>query len=216
MSGATSFAITSYANRSCVYFLCLRPENHECLSFALDITKKVSEFSFRAHGNGRNNSDNPSQVTRNNCLIDCHTDVWTRFPVFAPIKRATLTSTERCRPSIIFVTDRDREQYSRYFDGLVRTFERTKRKPTNRLLDAIRVCACPLQSIKDQGLHSNVSVFKVGEWFVELFCLIPIHIAIASSNRLIPLKDGVYSPEYERSLLGADISKIVERYTMIL
>ncbi|KDQ16740.1 hypothetical protein BOTBODRAFT_53828 [Botryobasidium botryosum FD-172 SS1] len=208
--GATSFSITSYAHRSCVHFLCLCPESQKCWSYALDITKKVSEFSFRANGNGEGGQSNLDKAARNNCLIDCHADVWSRFPVVAAIKRSTLTSAGRCPPSIVFATDRDHDQYTRYFDNLIRAFERTKRKPTNHLLDDIQIHASPLLSLKTHGLHSGVSVFKFGEWFVELFCLIPIHIAITSSNRFIPLKDGVYSSDYERSLLGADVGKIIE------
>ncbi|KDQ06301.1 hypothetical protein BOTBODRAFT_60673 [Botryobasidium botryosum FD-172 SS1] len=212
--GTNSCSITSYVQRSCVHFLCLLPDTHACSSFALDITKKVSEFSFRAHGNERSGARDSTQITRNNCLIDCHADVWSRFPVVAAIRRNTLKSAGRCPPSITFATDRDQRRYSGYFDGLVRTFERTKRKPTNHLLDDIQICASPLATLKSAGLHSDVSVFKFGEWFVELFCLIPIHIAIANSNRFIPLKDGVYSPEYELSLLGADVSKIVESLSL--
>ena len=45
---------------------------------------------------------------------------------------------------------------------------------------------------------------------VDIFCLIPIHIAIARENRFLPLKDGVWSLEAERALLGAEIGRIVD------
>lgn len=45
---------------------------------------------------------------------------------------------------------------------------------------------------------------------VDLLCLIPIHIAIARDNRFIPLKDGVWTPDLERSLLGAEVGRIVD------
>jgi hypothetical protein len=56
----------------------------------------------------------------------------------------------------------------------------------------------------------NVSKFLAGEWVVNFLCLIPIHIAITKENRFVPLKDGVYSTELERSLLGADVNRIVD------
>ena len=55
-----------------------------------------------------------------------------------------------------------------------------------------------------------VSQLKLGEWLVDLLCLIPIHIAITRENRFIPLKDGVTSSEWEKSLLGADVSRIID------
>ena len=39
---------------------------------------------------------------------------------------------------------------------------------------------------------------------------IPIHIAITKENRFIPFKDGVSSAELEKSLLGADVGRIVD------
>jgi hypothetical protein len=45
---------------------------------------------------------------------------------------------------------------------------------------------------------------------VDILCLIPIHIAIARDNRFIPLKDGVFSVDMERSLLGARVEEIID------
>jgi hypothetical protein len=56
----------------------------------------------------------------------------------------------------------------------------------------------------------NVSRHRVGEWLVELLCLIPIHIAVCSENRFVPLADGVLSSDLERSLLGAEVTKIMD------
>jgi hypothetical protein len=57
----------------------------------------------------------------------------------------------------------------------------------------------------------DVSRYRVGEWLVDLLCLIPIHIAVCSENRFVPLADGVLSSDLERSLLGAEVSKIVDK-----
>jgi len=55
-----------------------------------------------------------------------------------------------------------------------------------------------------------VSRFYLGEWIVDILCLIPIQLAITRENRFIPLKDGVISADYERSLLGADVSTVAD------
>ena len=54
------------------------------------------------------------------------------------------------------------------------------------------------------------STFLLGEWLVDILCLIPIHIAVARDNRFIPMKDGVMSADYERSLVGATVDQIVD------
>ena len=56
----------------------------------------------------------------------------------------------------------------------------------------------------------EVSHFKAGEWLVDMLCLIPIHLAVARDNRFVPFKDGVWSLELERSLLGATIEQVID------
>jgi len=57
----------------------------------------------------------------------------------------------------------------------------------------------------------NMSRYRVGEWLVKLLCLIPIHIAVCHENRFVPLADGALSSDLERSLLGAEATKIVDK-----
>ena len=59
-----------------------------------------------------------------------------------------------------------------------------------------------------------VSRFRAGEWLADLLCLIPIHIAITQENRFVPLKDGVVSAQLEKSLLGAEVNKIVDSISL--
>jgi hypothetical protein len=56
----------------------------------------------------------------------------------------------------------------------------------------------------------STSRFRTGEWLVELLCLIPIHIAVTRENRFVPLKDGISSAALEKSLLGAEVTQIVD------
>jgi hypothetical protein len=97
---------------------------------------------------------------------------------------------------------------------MIETFERTTKKPTGDKLSTLQVSAMTFDNvIANLSLDVecvNMSVFKVGEWVVDLLCLIPIHLALARDNRFVPLKDGVYSAEVEKSLLGAEINRIVD------
>ena len=96
---------------------------------------------------------------------------------------------------------------------MIQTFERTTRKPTGDDLKTIVVSAISFRTFAAENITSKkwaVSWFRTGEWLVDFLCLIPIHIAITRENRFIPLKDGVSSAELEKSLLGAEVGRIVD------
>jgi hypothetical protein len=42
----------------------------------------------------------------------------------------------------------------------------------------------------------------------------PIRIAIAHENRVVPLKDGVVSSELEKSLLEAEVNRIIDSLSL--
>ncbi|KAH7907394.1 hypothetical protein BJ138DRAFT_1014577, partial [Hygrophoropsis aurantiaca] len=205
--------LTSLVNRTSVHLLKLDVAAHICQSFALDITRKVTEFMFKERGT-RASSNGNSSLTAHNCLIDCHAEVWTRFPVLPAVQRETISSSsKRFQKTLAFVTDRDHHLFSPHFTEMIHTFERTTRKPTGDQLRSINVSAVPFSAFASElsgDSDWSVSHFRGGEWLVDLLCLIPIHIAITKENRFVPLKDGVSSSELEKSLLGAEVSRIVD------
>jgi hypothetical protein len=181
-------------------------------SIAIRITKKHSEFMFKENGN-RNASNNRTHHTLHNSLLDCHAEVWSRFPVVPAVKRRTLTSSsERQQKTIIVVTENHLQSFDSYFSDLIQTFERTM-KPAGELR-RIKVSAKEFLSFRDEIITNSdwdVLRYRVGEWLVDLLCLIPIHIAVCRENRFVLLADGVLSSDLERSLLGAEVSKIVDK-----
>ncbi|KAG1908709.1 uncharacterized protein F5891DRAFT_908135, partial [Suillus fuscotomentosus] len=95
---------------------------------------------------------------------------------------------------------------------LIYNFERTSKKPTGTILKSMTISATTFSDFSNSLLRAadwSMSKFRAGEWLVDILCLIPIHIAVTRENRFIPLKDGVYSTELEKSLLGADVNRIV-------
>jgi hypothetical protein len=134
------------------------------------------------------------------------------------VKRHTITSSsERQQKTLVFVTNGDGRPFSSHFSDLIHTFERASRKPTGDELRGISVSARTFPSFALQFLSSRgwpVSRFRAGEWLADLLCLIPIHIAITHENRFVPLKDGVISAELEKSLLGAEVNKIVDSLSL--
>jgi hypothetical protein len=209
-----NFILTSMISRRRVFLVGLDSDAGSIRSIAIDITKKVTEFMFKKKGS-RNVSDKGGRHSLHNSLLDCHAEVWTRYPVLAAVKRRTVTSlSERQQKSLTFVTEDNLRPFDSYFSGLIQMFERTTRKPTGDELRRIRVSAAPFGVLLDAmilHLDWNVSRYRFGEWLVDLLCLIPIHIAVCRENRFVPLADGVLSSALERSLLGADVNKIVDR-----
>ncbi|KAG2136641.1 hypothetical protein DEU56DRAFT_805040 [Suillus clintonianus] len=91
--------LTSLIKRSIVHLVTLDIDSNSCRSFALDITHKVTEFTFKEKG-VRGGGAQSENVTAHNCSIDCHTEVWTRFPVLSAAQRETIASFSNRRPRI--------------------------------------------------------------------------------------------------------------------
>jgi len=197
-------AVSYMGQRENPHVLFLDCSTRLCSSISLHITSKTSEYNFRAGGS---RSDTSGENSAHNSLISCHSDVWTRYPIEAAIRRETAPGTNHRPCSITFASSLPPDSFSKYFKALIRDFHQKTGKPT-RLLDKISVAA---QLSFDPALPNfAISQFKTGDWLVGLFCLIPIHIAVTGQNRFIPLCDGVISQEFEQSLLGADVGHIAE------
>lgn len=90
-------------------------------------------------------------------------------------------------------------------------FERNTQKPTAGVLEELIISAIDHYNFGSFDAAQSTTIYPWGRWLVELICLIPLHIAVASGNRFVPLKDGILSPEFEQALLGADVLQIAER-----
>ena len=206
--------LTSLVSRGCVFLLGLDVAAGSIKSIALDITKKLTEFMFK-EDSGRNTSNNQRHRTLYNSLLDCHAEVWSRYPVLAAVRRRTVTSLSDCKEkSLTFITEHDSQPFNDYFSDLIQTFERTTKKPTGDELRRIKVSAEQYEVFTQMAIGDldwDVSRYRVGEWLADVFCLIPIHIAVCRENRFVPLADGVLSSDLERNLLGAEVNKIVDK-----
>lgn len=206
-----SFAVTSLERRNIVYILMLDPSRAICGSVALSITSQSTEFIFRAQCSNRDGMGVVlEQKTFHNCLIDCHSDIWTRFPVVPAVERNILSSSGRFDPALAFITPRDHRRYAPYFRDLVTGFTYKTRKPTDGKLDDIKIHTSDMDSILRKPTSKWVSAFRAGAFLLEIFCLIPIHIAVTRENRFVPLKDGVLRADFERQMLGASVGRIVD------
>ncbi|EJD00191.1 uncharacterized protein FOMMEDRAFT_112544 [Fomitiporia mediterranea MF3/22] len=191
-----------------IHLFFLSVGDNSCRSLCISITRPATEFHFREKED-RSTTYSETKKTLHNSLVDCHSDVWTRFPVVPAIQRKVITAGElRKSRSIRFVTSfTSRFPFRDYFSDLIRRFERNTKKPTGSALTNITILEC---EFANECTFSDCSVYKAGQWLVDIFCLIPIHIAVARDNRFIPLKDGVWAPEVEKSLLGAEVGRVAD------
>ncbi|TFY82538.1 hypothetical protein EWM64_g1473 [Hericium alpestre] len=200
--------LTSLINRNNVHLIGLDSSSQRCQSVVLDIARNVTEFMFQELGSRKKQQGPHNRNTVHNSLIDCHYDVWTRFPVLPAIERRTITSSSQRRArALVFVADEGRPAFPAYFADMIMRFKNTAKKPTGRELDDLFIHAADFQSLESTLVDETdwqISSLRAGEWLADLICLIPIHIAVCRDNRFIPLKDGVFSTDLERSLLGAE------------
>ncbi|EUC60523.1 guanylate-binding protein, amino-terminal domain protein, partial [Rhizoctonia solani AG-3 Rhs1AP] len=137
--------------------------------------------------------------------------MWTKFPVVPSVTRNTPIAIDRKPRQLILASPVSLQGVKEHFASMISTFEKTIRKPMARNLASMEV-----KSTNKVGrdIVNEISEFKMGSFIIELLCLIPLHLAITRGNRFIPLKDGVWDPEYERSLLGADVPTIVDALSL--
>ncbi|KAI0250873.1 hypothetical protein BJV78DRAFT_1393001 [Lactifluus subvellereus] len=206
--------LTSMVGRARVFLVGLDVDAGSIRSIALDITKKHTEFMFKENVS-QTTSKNTTRHTLHNSLLDCHAEVWFRFPVIPAVSRRTVTSSsKREQKSLTFISENPSQPFASYFSDLIKAFEKTTRKPIGGILYDIKVSATQFGSFEDTvvlNLDWDVSRYRLGEWLVDLFCLIPIHIAVCRENTFIPLADGVVSSDLEQSLLGAEINNVVDK-----
>ncbi|KAJ6484963.1 hypothetical protein DFH09DRAFT_1378006, partial [Mycena vulgaris] len=207
----SSLSLTSMVNRRSVHLIGI--DAGVCASVTLDITKKTTEFMFKEAA-VKGLPQMKHKAIAHNCLVDCHSDVWARFPVVAAVQRQTIISSENRLPrSFTFSTYSDHNKFAPRFDDLICSFEQRTRKPTGNELKKIDILAVEIDkavTLLSPNVKWEVSEFRAGEWLVDLLCLIPIQIAVTQENRFVPLKDGVTSAALERSLLGAEVGQIVD------
>jgi hypothetical protein len=207
-----SSVLTSFGARGNVHFAILDVSDARIQSIGLRVTHRVTEFAFKEKYNVTAGATDGT-VTRHNSLLECHADVWTRFPVipaFKPQRHVSSGETPASR-ILVFVADHNNKRFRGHFNGMIAAFQKRTRKPIEDQLDDISVLSMsPEKFFADEATDTSRSAVRAGEWLVELLCLIPIHIALTHDNRFIPLKDGVWSADYERSLAGARVDQIVD------
>jgi hypothetical protein len=160
--------ITRLEGRGRNHVISFSNATHSVSSVALQVKQKTTEFSFRSD---RGDSKTAAVETFNNSLIDCHFEVWTRFPVVPAVSRATLSAVSRQPRKLAFRSSASLGELGDYFARMISTFERTTRKPMDGSISSMSVFSTVDGEASFAG---GISEFLLGSFIVELLCLIPL------------------------------------------
>ncbi|CAG8715583.1 15519_t:CDS:10, partial [Dentiscutata erythropus] len=95
-------------------------------------------------------------------------------------------------------------KFRKYISG---TFEKLK-KETNKPIGHLKKFKTNCASFKNLDLTNMYTEYKLGEWLIDFFCLIPLQIAVTRDNKFIPLKDGILLPEIDQMTLDENFGII--------
>ncbi|PKK70959.1 hypothetical protein RhiirC2_443579 [Rhizophagus irregularis] len=148
------------------------------------------------------------QRTESNDLINAYKLMFEKYPIDSCI------DPEQSRPlSLKVVLDVDKnnikkygEKFKKYVTKIFDNLKHSTKKPANILkgfsISVITFQELDIVNVKFQKKFS--SEYQLGEWIIQLCCLIPIQIAVARNNLFQPLKDGLSSDENHLIELGDD------------
>ncbi|CAG8468073.1 14418_t:CDS:10 [Rhizophagus irregularis] len=138
------------------------------------------------------------QRTNPNDLINAYKLMFEKYPIDNCI------DPKQNRPlslKIVLDIDDDAEDYGKKFEEYItKMFENLKRS-TNKPALMLKEFSSSVITFQDLDVdNANFrkkfsSEYQLGEWIIQLCCLIPIQIAVTRNNLFQPLKDGLSSNE---------------------
>lgn len=163
-------SVTSVQGRDRIHILSFSSEDKTITSFALQVKQKITSFVFRTD---QAESQDQTRRTVNNCLLDCHKEVWIRFPLLPTVSRSILSSDARQPRNLVFASPINLDSAEDYFTRMLEKFKETTHKPMDRSLAGTSVISSPdAPSALVQQI--TPSKYQLGRFIVELLCLIPL------------------------------------------
>ncbi|CAG8812913.1 22232_t:CDS:2, partial [Racocetra persica] len=133
--------------------------------------------------------------TKLNRLIDIYADTYEKFPI-----NPCIDNGKNKAPKLFIFLDCEqalsyKENFERYIINMLDRVKISTQKPAI-LLSRFKINVEHYQDLFDNSIiRQNASQIQLGEWIIQLCCLVPIQIAIARENKLIPLYNGLDAPE---------------------
>ncbi|CAG8505521.1 11511_t:CDS:10 [Funneliformis caledonium] len=132
-----------------------------------------------------------------NGLVDAYKLTFEKYPVDSCI------DPEQNRPLnlkiVLDIENRDiideyEEKFEEYISVIFENLKNSTKKPSTLLNRfSTSVITFTELDIKNVIFQKYSSEYKLGDWIIQLCCLIPIQIAVASNNFFQPLRDGLSS-----------------------
>ncbi|GBC39328.2 hypothetical protein GLOIN_2v1773792 [Rhizophagus irregularis DAOM 181602=DAOM 197198] len=179
--------------------------NNGCFNSLLLVHKKMI-YRFQHY---KRNRSLALQRTKSNDLINPYKLMFEKYPIDSCI------DPEQSRPlSLKVVLDIDEsgniekygEKFEKYTTKIFDNLKRLTKKPAN-ILKKFSTSVMTFQELDIENVEFQKkfsSEYQLGEWIIQLCCLIPIQIAVARNNLFQPLKDGLSSDENHLIELGDD------------
>ena len=206
--------VSSVNGKDNVYLLVLDREEGSLRSFSIGHADLSSNYYFKEMQE-RQKLLLQAQQSHHNSLLDCHYDVWTRFPLTPAIQREALTTVPREQPKLFgFVSNSSGSELEIYFKDLLDHFQVNTTKSSVQDIGEFSHFTLTFASYMDHersgALWQRVAAYKAGQWLANVFCLVPIHVAIAHNNQFIPIKDGVWDPAGSARMVGKKLEQVVD------
>jgi hypothetical protein len=115
-------------------------------------------------------------------------------------------SQEREGGEMSFVVSTNHGALVKEFRDQQTAFFRNNSKPTSDRLTALTITAST-----SYDTSRELSTFRLGDWLMGLFCLLPIHLAVTASNVFIPMRDGFRTEGFEEEIAGATVEGVANR-----
>jgi hypothetical protein len=198
------FLQTSRINNQQTHLISLDLQNGCLNSLLVKITLDKAQFSFQKKCTREKSL--ALQKTNLNDLINAYKLMFEKYSIDNCI------DPKKSRPlSLKIVLDIDDiEEYDEKFEEYItRMFEDLKystKKPASILRKfSTSVIIFQELDVENADFQNFSSEYQLGEWIIQLCCLIPIQIAVTRNNLFLPLKDGLSSNENYLTGRNADI-----------
>ncbi|KAG9300637.1 hypothetical protein G9A89_023435 [Geosiphon pyriformis] len=137
-----------------------------------------------------------------NRLIDVYSMVFTKYATKSPIGRVdqplTLTIVLDISPENRLNLKEYKRKFQEYVQKMFSMFKKDTKKSMGHLKQ-FNTKLMTFQEFDDFEVHANK--YKLGEWMVDFFCLIPLQIAVARDNVFVPFQDGLSTIDIDEPLL---------------
>ncbi|CAB4374198.1 unnamed protein product [Rhizophagus irregularis] len=190
------FLQISCINNRQTHLISLDLQNGRLNSLLVKITLEQAQFRFQKCMQKKSLA---SQRTKLNDLVNVYKLMFEKYPIDSCI------DPKQNRPLslkiVLDIEDNNIEDYgekfNEYITGMFDNLKYYTNKPTSMLKKfSASVITFKELDVEDTNFQKKFSSeYQLGEWIIQLCCLIPIQIAITRNNLFQPLKDGLSSNE---------------------